>query len=275
MTLVRSLLFLLGITALAMLASDLGAGGKKEDEVVSAEALAKLYAESPKEFNAKYQGKTIIVEGRVNGAGVKDSPLDGKVTKSFLMLDGFQKPGDSYSHLVRCEESGPDFEGIRVGHKVRIQGVVQGHKDTLVAVELQKCKVVKVFADDYPPSPAAREEVKKLQGVWKVLGGEAEARKLTPLQAGFDSIRVEGWQVYLNQGTKAFSFGLVIDPSKSPTTIDLTGKGSLPCIYVLDKDMWTLVLPGRDKAGMLVRPNGFDTTKHQGLLLRAQREKSK
>ncbi len=267
---------LIGIILLGAESDRLGAGGKaKDEEIVAAMDLTKLYTESGAAFDKKYKGKTVTVEGIVTGAGVKETSLDGKPGKVFLMIEGYKKPGDPVSHSVRCEESGPDFEGIRTGHKVRIRGTVQGHKDTLFAAELRDCKVVKVFADDYPPSKAARAEAKKLQGRWKIVGAEAAGTKLSAKQAGFDAISFEGYQVYLHQGDKSFSFGLVLDPEKSPKNMDLTGKGSLPCIYTLVKDELTLTLPGQKKEGGYLRANGQDTSKHTGLLLRAEREKSK
>src|ERR1043166_2810769 len=148
------------------------AGDKKGGDAVDAVALTKVYAENGADFDTKYKGKTVTVEGRVAGTGVKL----GKAT--FLMIDGYTKPGQPFSHQIRCEESSPDFEGIRIGHQVQIRGTVQGYSDTSVAAEMRDCKVVKVFANDYPPSKAAKADVKKLQGVWKVASAEANGKPL-------------------------------------------------------------------------------------------------
>jgi uncharacterized protein (TIGR03067 family) len=260
---------LIGMLVVQLTSSRAVTGGKDKEEVVSAQDLTRAYAENPAEFDKKYKDKVVTVEGMVSATSVKASG------KSFLMIEGYTKPGDTFSHSVRCEESGPDFEGIRIGHKVRIRGTAQGHSPTLVAAELRTCKVMKVFADDYPPSKAAREEVKKLQGKWKVVSGEAEGKKLEPQQAGFDAINFEGYTAYLHHGKQSFSFGVALDPSKTPKTIDLVGgKATLPCIYTLDGDQFRLVLPpppAKDKG--FSRADSFDTTKSKGLVLNAEREK--
>ncbi len=248
-----------------------GTAGKEKDEFIAADQLTKVYAENAADFNKQFKGKTLTVEGVVTGSGVKGSPPG----RTYLMIQGYKKPGDPVAHSVRCEEAGPDFEGIRQGHKVRIRGVVQAHSDTLLAAELRECKVIKVFADDYPPSKAARAEVKKLQGRWKVLSAEANGKKLVGKEAGFDALSFEGYSIYLYQGDKAFSFGIVLDPEKTPKIADLVGgRVPLPCIYALEGDQLTLCLPGQTKAGF-VRPATFDSRKHQGHLLKAERQKEK
>lgn len=245
----------------------LGAGDKENDKAIAVLELTKDYAENAGDFDKKYKGKVVTIEGVVGTTGVKVAG------KTFLMMDGHTKPGDKYAHMVRCEESGPDFEGIRKGHKVRIKGTVQGRSETSVAAELLDCKVVKVFADDYPPTKAARAEVKKLQGVWKVVGGEAEGKQLGPKQAGFDAVSFEGYTAYLHQGDQLLPFGLALDPDKTPKTLDLLGgKATLPCIYALDGGKLRLVLPAPTKGGF-TRPVGFDTTKTQCLLLSAEAQK--
>ena len=241
------------------------AGDKKGDDIVDAVDLTKLYAENPAEFDKKYKGKTIIVEGMTGSTGVKA----GKAT--FLMIGGYSKPGQGYSHEVRCEQSTPDFEGIRNGHKVRIQGTCQGHSDTSVAAELRDCKVIKVFADDYPPSKATKAEVKKLQGKWTVTSAESGGKKLEPKQA-FEAVSFEGYTAYLHQGDKLLSFGVAANPEKTPKTIDLVGGKTLPCIYTLDGDKLRLALPALNKDGTFTRPTDFDT-KSGSLVLEAERAK--
>src|SRR5262249_44624139 len=147
------------------------------------------------------------------------------------------------------------------------------HSPTLQAAELRDCKVVKVFADDYPPSKAAREEVKKLQGKWKITGAEAEGKKLDAKQAGFDAVSFEGYNVLLHQGDKLYSFGLHGDQEKSPKAMDLRGgKAPLPCIYRREGGRLRLALPAAGKDGF-TRPETLDTTKTKALVLNAEREK--
>jgi uncharacterized protein (TIGR03067 family) len=267
-------LLLVGLAVLPFLSPRLGAGGKEAEEVVTAEQLTKEYAENPAGFDKKYKGKVVTVEGVVTSSGVKLTAATGDKgpARTFLMMDGYRKPGSAVPFMVRCEESGPDFEGIRANHKVRIRGTAQGHNDTSVAAELRDCKVVKVFADDYPPSKSARAEVKKLQGTWKVVGGESDGKKLDAKQAGFDAISFEGYTAQLHQGTQVLSFGLAVDPDKSPKTLDLIGKATLPCIYALDGDRLQLALPASGKEGF-TRPKTLDTAQNKGHLLIAERQK--
>src|SRR5947209_6046167 len=121
----------IGLLALVCGFTRISAGDPQGEKVVSALELTKVYADDPAEFDKKYKGKTVTVEGTVTGTTVKDAPVGGKSTRTFLLMDGYNKPGGA-PYIVRCEESGPDFEGIRSGHKVRITGTVQGHSPTLL-----------------------------------------------------------------------------------------------------------------------------------------------
>jgi uncharacterized protein (TIGR03067 family) len=270
-----SALLLAGLVV-PVLTAPRGRAADDKEEAVTAQQLTKLYAESPAEFDKTYKGKAVTVEGVVSATGARGFVPAGQAPgKSYLMIQGYSKAGAPVPYGVRCEESGPDFEGIHTGHKVRIRGTVQGHSPTSVAAELRDCKVVKVFADDYPPSKAVREEVKKLQGKWKVVGGEASGTKLGPGQAGFDAIHVEGYGVELHRGKQVLPFGLSLDPDKTPKTIDLIGeRATLPCIYSLEGGQLRLALPaGRPKEGKFQRPETLDTAKSNALVLIAERQK--
>ena len=264
----------LGLLLVGLASLRLDAGAKNKDRAISAVDFMKVYTEQSAEFDKTYKGKTVTIEGLVGVTGVKLTSEAGKAAgKTYLMIDGYKKPGRPISYQVRCEENGPDFEGIRAGHKVRIRGVVQPYSDRSVAAELRDCKVVKVFAADYPPSKAARAEVKKLQGRWKVTGAEANGKKLPANQAGFDAIVVTGYNVYLEQGKTSLSFGVAIDPEKTPRTLDLVGRVVLPCIYTLEKDTLKLELPAANKDGTFRRAQSFDTAESKGHLLIAERQK--
>jgi hypothetical protein len=108
---------LTGIAALHLSSPRVGAGGKDEGPAISVEEFTKLYAEDPAEFDKKYKGKVVTVEGVVESTSVKDVIPGGKAApKTFLMMQGYRKAGAPVANRVRCEESGPDFEGIRAGH---------------------------------------------------------------------------------------------------------------------------------------------------------------
>lgn len=255
-------------TAVLVLIQTSVRAGQDKDEPVAATELMKVYASGPAAFDKAYKGKTLTIEGIVSNSSVKDGQ------KSFLMIAGYKKQGAAISNDVRCEESTADFEGIRVGHKVRIRGTLQGHSETSSAAELRDCKVVKVFADDYPPSKAVKEEVKKLQGPWKVVAMEANGKKLAGAEAPFTNLTVEGYKIYLHQGNQAMLFGVTFDLAKDPKQIDLVGaNASLPSIYALDGDKLQLFLPALLKGGGFRRSSGFDTVKNAGILLKAERQK--
>src|SRR5262245_48738721 len=65
---------------------------EKKDEIVSAREIAKIYTEGKEAFDKAYKGKTVTVEGTVTNSGLK---ADGK---SYLIVDGFTKPGDKFAH---------------------------------------------------------------------------------------------------------------------------------------------------------------------------------
>jgi uncharacterized protein (TIGR03067 family) len=245
------------------------------EAAVPAEEFTKQYADNPAGFDKKYKGKEVTIEGVVADTSVRAFVPAGKPAgKTFLMIRGYAKAGAPVPYSVRCEESGPDFEGIHAGHKVRIRGTAQGHSATSFAAELRDCKVVKVNASDYPPSDAVRAEVKRLQGKWKVVGAEAGGKKLPAHQTGFDAITFEGYRVLLHQGNRVLPFGLALDPAKTPKTMDLLGgKVPLPCVYSLKDDHLRLSLPARGKDGGFSRPQSLDTAESKALVLDAERQK--
>ncbi len=220
---------------------------KDDGPVVTAEALTKEYATEPDAFDKKYKGKVVTVEGTVTIAATKLTSFD-KVR--YCVLGGYTKPGERFGYQVNCVR-GAGFEGVRIGHKVRVRGTCQEHSKTRSAVVLQDCTVVKVLSDDFPPSKEVATEVKALQGKWKVTGVEG-AGKATATQLGLEEIEVDeyemSWRVYTGQKegviSREVSFGLAADPEKKPKEMTLhMAAGSLPCIYELDKDRLRICVP--------------------------------
>ena len=253
----------------AVLLSHFGAAtAQDKDETIPAGTMMKVYASGAAEFDKAYKGKTVTIEGIVSNSSVKD----GK--KTYLMIAGYKKPGANFTNDVRCEESSADFEGIRIGHTVLIRGTAEGHSETSSAAELRDCKIVKVTGNDYPPSKAVKEEIKKVQGQWKVVAMEANGKKLEGAEASFTHVTFEGYKVYLHQGNQALLFGVTFDLAKDPKQIDLVGaNATLPSIYALDGDKLQLFLPALLKGGGFRRSSGFDTVKNAGVLLKAERQK--
>jgi uncharacterized protein (TIGR03067 family) len=251
-----------------------GGGEGDKDKVVSTTDLAKEYATDAAAFNRGYKGKTIVVEGVVEDAAVRDLlSKDKHGKKRWVMLRGYHKPGEPVSHQVRCEYA-PDFEDLRIGYKVRVRGTCQGHRETLYAAELRDCKLVKVFADDYPPGKAVRADLKKLQGRWKVVSAEAGGKKLAVQAGGIEGFDFDGQQVAVNTGKGFAIWGLVLDPAKEPRAMDLVNADGrkIPLIYGFEGEQLRVALPGTSKQGFQ-RPANFDSTKNRALVLTAERQK--
>jgi hypothetical protein len=103
-------------------------------KALGAPLLAKQYVgSSPREFDARYKGKTVVVEGRVE-------ELDG----TRLILRGYDIGFPSTP--VRCEAYGCEFKGVQVGEFVRVRGRCKGYQKWVTAVDLGDCKLLKSWA---------------------------------------------------------------------------------------------------------------------------------
>src|SRR5437879_5987485 len=91
--------FVFAVSSAGLIGGQHGSLAKDKDEVVSAVAIAKVYAESKEAFDKTYKGKTLTVEGVVSISSAKDAG------KTYLILDGYTKPGDKFAHIVRFVES--------------------------------------------------------------------------------------------------------------------------------------------------------------------------
>jgi uncharacterized protein (TIGR03067 family) len=254
-------------------AAQLLADEPKSAEAVPAEEFMKLYATDPKGFDAKYAGKVVTVEGPVSSAIVRD----GKNT--FLMLRGYTKPGQGqgYRNDVRVVHT-PEMADLRMGLKVRIRGTCQPYKDTIAAAELRDAKLVKVLSADYPPKKAAKEEIAKLQGRWKVTKAEVPGEELKPADVGFEELTFDGFQVDVRSGNRIIVWGVALDPAKSPKAVDFVNPDDsrLPLIYSVDRDTLKLgVPPSKPQFKPEDRPAGFDLKANKVLVLTAERAKEK
>jgi uncharacterized protein (TIGR03067 family) len=262
-------LVLLTFAGAALLAGLGPAGVGKEAEkarVITAEELTKVYATDPAAFDKEYKGKALVVEGVVEDAFARDV----LAKKTWVMLRGYTKPGAPVPYSVRCPR-GPGLEYLRIGYKVRIEGTCQGYKDTRYAAELQDPKVVKVLADDYPPPKAVRDELKKLEGKWKVIVAQAGGQKVTGKDIRIETFDIDGEQIAVRSGNRVAIWGLVIDPTKEPKTMDfvaLDGR-KIPLVYALDGDQFRFALPPASKEGPR-RPEGLDPSK--ALVVTAKRQ---
>jgi len=126
------------LAACVVLLGGLAVAADRQPTVVKAEDLTRTYATDPEGFDKSFKGKTVIVEGTVAFPNAQDSISK----KSYVMLRGYQKPGDPVDTQVRCE-SNKSLEGLKAGQKVRIQGTVGPHVKTRFAAELTNCELVK------------------------------------------------------------------------------------------------------------------------------------
>jgi uncharacterized protein (TIGR03067 family) len=243
----------------------------KEEAAVPAEQLTKKYATDPAGFDADYKGKVVTVEGLVQNTLAKTSPGNTRL----LMIQGYRKPGEPVAYSVRCLWTDA-FADLRIGHKVRVQGTCQGHSPTLYAAELRDCKLLRVLADDYPPGKPVQEEIKKLQGKWKVTSAEAGGKPQKVKDVGFEEITIEGYAIEVRGGNQIYDWGLALDPTRTPKAMDFVNpdQSFIPLIYALEGDKLRLALPPLAKnLKDTKRPEDFDKPAGKLLILVAERQK--
>jgi uncharacterized protein (TIGR03067 family) len=136
-----------------------------------------------------------------------------------------------------------------------------------------------------PAGDAAKEELKKLQGKWKILSAEMGGKEVGIAKLGLTHIEFKDEKMSLiPAGGKApRPFGIKLDPSKKPrhmdwTKLDEKDAKPLPAIYALDGDNLKLcfpLLPSKDEKLPIpiMRPESFDTKEKPYGLLIAKREK--
>jgi len=125
-----------------------------------------------------------------------------------------------------------------------------------------------VAADD--KDNAIKQETKRLEGTWQVVGGEENGQESAPdaiknLKLTFVftgnkvAVKVDG----VAQGEDT-TFRL--DPSKKPRELDMLVKDRVVkrCIYSLDGDELKLCFPVKEETA---RPSGFRTQKEDGRVL--------
>ena len=134
--------------------------------------------------------------------------------------------------------------------------------------------------DAQPGTKAAKEEMAKLQGTWKVVAAQ---------MAGKDFPDFKKLQLVINRDTMALkasgmdvkSWTFTVDPSRKPKAMDwIMGeeKASLPAIYSLEGDDLRICFPLLPKKGQkaefkLTRPESFETKDKPFGLFVLKREK--
>ena len=128
--------------------------------------------------------------------------------------------------------------------------------------------VALLLAADAPKDEAVQQEVRKLQGTWKVVSFEASGTDQTA--KGPKEIVIKGDELRGLAPNVTFR----IDPAKKPKTLDLIDKGDskkiFPLIYEL-KIVFPLVQASKGEQPK--RPDSFQTKDKPLALLTAKREK--
>jgi uncharacterized protein (TIGR03067 family) len=133
--------------------------------------------------------------------------------------------------------------------------------------------LVLLLAADAPQDEAVQQEVKKLQGTWKVVSFEVGGMDQTA--KGPKGIIIRGDEFRGLVPNVRFR----IDPTKKPKTLDLIDKDDskkiFPLIYELKGDELKIVIPlvQAGKGEKPKRPGSFQTKDKPLALITAKREK--
>ncbi len=137
---------------------------------------------------------------------------------------------------------------------------------------------------------AAKAELKKLQGTWKVVSMEMAGKPLPPDKVGDTQIVVKDDVMTIGaKDGKGNSMRVTLDPSTKPKAIDLLitrgdEKISWKCIYSLEGDTFKFVMPlaptkGQKIAGVpygaVQRPESFDGKDKPFMVFTAERQKKR
>jgi len=93
----------------------------------------------------------------------------------------------------------------------------------------------------------AKDEIKKLEGAWKVASAEADGKPFEVKNLGMSQMVVrDGKLIFRNEAKELMSFTFTVDPAKKPKHMDWKKEGEpnpLPTIYALDGDELKLCFP--------------------------------
>jgi uncharacterized protein (TIGR03067 family) len=141
-------------------------------------------------------------------------------------------------------------------------------------------------ADDKPSATdATKEEMKKLEGTWKIDTFETTKGKAAGKDLPIDQIAFQADKMTVKkQGKALMTFGFCVDPSQKPKAMDwihLKEKGNphLPCIYAIEDGELRLCVPTLPKKGTkpeeadpIERPKSFAVEGTINFLVVAKRE---
>jgi uncharacterized protein (TIGR03067 family) len=146
----------------------------------------------------------------------------------------------------------------------------------VIALSLLLAVPLVAVADD------ARDEIKKLEGAWKVASAEIDGNSADGKKFGITGLIISGGKLnFQNDGKDVMAFMFTVDPTKKPKAMDwVKDKNSitLPTIYSLEGDELKMCMPLLPKKGSgekvdVKRPENFDTKGKPVLTLTLKREK--
>jgi uncharacterized protein (TIGR03067 family) len=135
--------------------------------------------------------------------------------------------------------------------------------------------------DAQPVSKAAKEEMAKLQGTWKVISWQAAGKDI-PFGERVQVVVKGDTMALVADGKQAKAWTFSVDPSRKPKAMDWVigeEKAPIPAIYALEGDDLRICFPLLPKKGQktevkITRPESFETKDKPFGLFVLKREKS-
>jgi uncharacterized protein (TIGR03067 family) len=112
---------------------------------------------------------------------------------------------------------------------------------------------------------AAKKELQRLQGTWKIQSAEQLGKKIEPKELGIDQIVIKDNRMTLRAGGKDVAqYPITVDPTQKPKAMDWLNekaKSSLPAIYALEGKELKLCFPMLKTVPIKRpdRPDSFET----------------
>jgi uncharacterized protein (TIGR03067 family) len=250
-----------------------------------------VYLREPAVLDTLTPGQSITIDGLV--AGWDEIPPAGE-QRRYVRLVSFRKTADpagkKYFFNCALPEHSAGFEGLRLEHVARIQGIVEKQDSFVFAtpvprIVLRDCKLVSVANGTIPPPPPVVDAIKGLQGTWRV--SRIEGGQGTPRQYRVSEIRVTDcfmtWTAPLYEiganvkASAAQAFGISVDPAKTPREMSLyrTGYHMTPALYEQQGDSLRvcLQLPIDDLRENTPRPSRLEPGPDGQVVIVAERVK--
>jgi uncharacterized protein (TIGR03067 family) len=231
-------------------------------------------------------GQSVTIDGLVSLWD--ETPRVGEKVR-YVRLISFRKTaepqGQKYFFECALPEGSAGFEGLRLEHIARIQGLVEKQDSLNMAtpvpqIFLRECKLVSVKNDTIPPPAPVLEAIKGLQGAWRVSrveGGDASEYRASEIRITDCCMT---WTAPPGTQTGWFrAFGIGVDPSTTPKQMNLyqLGYHMIPAVYEQQGDSLRLCLqlPIDELRENAVRPKSPAPGSDGEVVLVAERLKDK